>query len=342
MRGGRALRPPLPLPPGAPPREDTLSPAENTREEGYLQFRGLPGGTAFAFDAPGGEFGAAFRSTSHAGPSDAHPERPTVARAFFSAPRTSPGFPRQGPGDGPRRGSRILGGGVTAEESGLALSTGSVSLYRSDGTEVLSVLTDDQGRYLLQAPAPGAYRLRAERLGYHSREKGPFTLRATDTLTVDFQLPPAPLPMDSILVSVRRRAQPLRAGEQFVYGRLLDDDGGEPIPQGLVRLLTESGASAAATLSDDEGLFWLVSPSAGSYRLQAERLGYRSSTGPEIYLMLGDTIGVDFYLSMEAVLLNPRWSGPPPGPSANAMTSSGCPASWNAIRGSPRWGSGTS
>ncbi len=137
------------------------------------------------------------------------------------------------------------------------------------------------------------------------RSRGPFTLQATDTLTVDFQLSPAPLLMDSILVSVRRRAQPLRPGEQFIYGRLLDDESGEPIPQGLLRLLAESGASAATTLSDDDGLFWLVSPAAGIYRLEAERIGYRTSMGPELYLMLGDTIGLDFYLSMEAILLNP-------------------------------------
>jgi len=95
------------------------------------------------------------------------------------------------------------------------------------------------------------------------------------------------------------------AGEQLVYGRLLDDDSGEPISQGLIRLLRESGSTAVTTLSDNEGLFWLVSPSAGTYRLQAERIGYKTSTGPELHLMLGDVIALDFYLSVEAILLNP-------------------------------------
>jgi hypothetical protein len=179
-----------------------------------------------------------------------------------------------------------------------------VSLHGQDGEGLLTVLGDDEGRYSLRAPAPGVYRLRAERIGYHPQEKGPFTLQATDTLTVDFQLHPAPLLLDSILISVRRRAQPLREGEQLVYGRLLDNETGEAIPQGLVRLQRGS-ESAAAILSDDEGFFWLVSPSAGTYRLHAERIGYRASTGPELFLMPGDSIGVDFYLSVEAVLLNP-------------------------------------
>lgn len=228
------------------------------------------------------------------------PGTPLVALLFVLLP-SAPARSQEVPA-GP---SAVVRGVVTAEESGLPLATGAVSLYVEGGEEALTVLTDDQGRYALPVPSPGTYRVRAERIGYHPQEKGPFTLQATDTLTVDFQLSPAPLPMDSILVSVQRRSRTLGAGEQLIYGRLLDDGTGDPIPQGLIRLLRESGSAAATTLSDDEGLFWLVSPAAGSYRLQAERIGYQTSTGPEVYLMLGDTIGLDFYLSMEALLLNP-------------------------------------
>jgi hypothetical protein len=180
-----------------------------------------------------------------------------------------------------------------------------VTIHLPDGEQVAQAFTDDQGRYTLRAPGPGTYQARAERLGYHAQEKGPFTLRASDTLSLDFQLSPSPLLLDSILVSVRREGRPLRAGEQLIYGRLLDDDSREGISNGLLRLLQESGRSAATVLSDEEGLFWLVSPSPGSYRIQAERLGYQTATGPLLHLMPGDTIGVDFYLSMEAILLNP-------------------------------------
>jgi hypothetical protein len=72
-----------------------------------------------------------------------------------------------------------------------------------------------------------------------------------------------------------------------------------------VHLVSRSGSEAATTLSDDDGLFWLVSPSAGTYHLRAERIGYRSSEGPEFRLMLGDTLGVDLYLAVEAVVLAP-------------------------------------
>jgi hypothetical protein len=188
----------------------------------------------------------------------------------------------------PRSGPAIQGT-LTAQESGIPLGTGAVTLLGTTGDELQTVFTDDDGRYLMQLAAPGTYRLRAQRIGYHSQERGPFTLEGTDTLTVDFQLNP----------------QALRPGEQLIYGRLLDNEGGDPIPQGLVRLLRPSGSSAATTLSNDNGLFWLVSPSAGTYRLQAERIGYKTSTGPELDLMLGDTIYLDFFLSTEAILLDP-------------------------------------
>lgn len=196
-------------------------------------------------------------------------------------------------------------GTVTDEASGIPLATVAISLLSPEGQVIRTALTDGDGRYALQSTPAGRYRLRAQRVGYRQQERGPFTLQAADTLTVDFQLSPEPLLLDSILVSVRRQGRLLAPGEQLAYGRLLDNESGEPIPQGLIRLLTSYGMTATSTLSDDDGLFWLVSPAAGSYRLQAERIGYETSTGPELRLMLGDTIGVDFYLSVEAVVLEP-------------------------------------
>jgi hypothetical protein len=48
-----------------------------------------------------------------------------------------------------------------------------------------------------------------------------------------------------------------------------------------------------------------LSPGPGTYRLQAERIGYRTAESSELYLMLGDSIGVEFRLSTQAVLLEP-------------------------------------
>jgi len=201
-------------------------------------------------------------------------------------------------------GGPVIRGVVTEAGSGMPLATVLVSVLSGD--RVLSaVLTAEDGTYRINLAGPGTYSVRVERVGYQTQEQGPFTLPPTGTFPVDFHLAPSPLLLDSILVSVRRQGNRIGAGEQLVYGRLLDDENGEPIPQGTVELLSRTGSRAAMTLSDDNGLFWLVSPNAGTYRLRGERIGYRASEGPEFRLMLGDTLGVDFYLSVEAIVMAP-------------------------------------
>ncbi len=198
----------------------------------------------------------------------------------------------------------VVRGVVTEAGSNLPLSTVLVSVR--SGQEIAgAVLTDDSGSFLIRLARAGTYTVRAERVGYQTQEQGPYTLPPTGTFPVEFRLSPAPILLDSILVSVRRQGRTLGAGEQLVYGRLLDDENSQPIPQGTVHLVSRSGSEAATTLSNDDGLFWLVSPTAGTYRLRAERIGYRSSEGPEFRLMLGDTLGVDLYLAVEAVVLAP-------------------------------------
>jgi hypothetical protein len=193
---------------------------------------------------------------------------------------------------------------VTEAGSGVPISTALVIVL--SGQEVVSTtLTDDAGAYQISLVNPGTYTIRVERVGYQIQVKGPYTFPPEGVIPLDFQMAPAPLLLDSILVSVQRQGRRIGAGEQLVYGRLLDDESGEPVPQGTLQLLRTSGSVAAATLSDDDGLFWLVSPTAGTYRLRGERIGYGPSEGPEFRLMLGDTIGVDFYLSMEAIVLAP-------------------------------------
>jgi hypothetical protein len=129
-------------------------------------------------------------------------------------------------------------------------------------------------------------------------------LPAGGNLEIELRLTPTPLPLDTLLVSVRR-GPPLREGQQLIFGRLLDDDTWDGIEGATVHLLDGLGADAARVLTDGEGLFRLISPRPGTYTLRAERIGYRTSDSPELHLMLGDTIGLDFHLSTEAVLLAP-------------------------------------
>lgn len=199
----------------------------------------------------------------------------------------------------------MVRGHVIEAGSGEPIATATVTIVDGSGTAVAASVTDAGGGFLLAVLGSGTYRLKAERLGYTTAERGPLMLSVGDTVDVDVSMIVAPLLLDQILVSVRRAGRKLHAGEQLLYGRLVDDSTHAAISGGTLRLLTRAGQVAASTLSNDDGLFWLVSPKPGSYRLQGERIGYKTAESQELKLMLGDSIGVDFYLSMQAVLLDP-------------------------------------
>lgn len=210
----------------------------------------------------------------------------------------------------------VVRGRVLDAKTGEPVSSATVSLIANDSLALVTSWTDSVGRFGLPVLDSGTFTVRVERLGYDAKVSDPVRLNRHDTVEVEFRLIPAPILLDSVLVSVRHAGRRLRAGEQLVYGRLLDDDTHDPIPGGTLRLLTRSGDVAATARADAEGRFWLISPRAGTYRLQGARAGYRTAKSPTLYLMLGDSIGIDFYLSARLALPSPitvtatrrRWS----------------------------------
>lgn len=83
-----------------------------------------------------------------------------------------------------------------------------VRLVDEEGRDVGFALADSAGRYTVEAPEPGAYRLVAERLGYASSETP--LLRVDDpqrTYGVDLQARKVPLPIPGIEVSVARQRE---------------------------------------------------------------------------------------------------------------------------------------
>jgi len=148
-----------------------------------------------------------------------------------------------------------------------------------------------------------------ERVGYQAKESGSFSIPPGYVLSVQIQLSPAPLPLDSVWVTGRGR--PLKPTEQLILGRLLDYESGEPIAQGTVSLLKAYGGGAddvdlvEEVLSDDGGFFNLLSPLPGEYRLRGERIGYLTSESSNLLMMPGDSVVFDLYLSMGAIVLDP-------------------------------------
>lgn len=74
--------------------------------------------------------------------------------------------------------AQTVSGTVVNEAGGAPVRGALVSLLDAAGKRVGSVLTDEKGAFALRAPAPGEFRVRAERVGMSSASSGPLPLAA--------------------------------------------------------------------------------------------------------------------------------------------------------------------
>lgn len=74
--------------------------------------------------------------------------------------------------------AQTVSGTVVDEAGGAPVRGALVSLLDAAGARVGSTLTDAQGAFALRAPAPGEFRVRAERVGMSSASAGPLALAA--------------------------------------------------------------------------------------------------------------------------------------------------------------------
>ena len=79
-----------------------------------------------------------------------------------------------------------------------------VSLHSPDGTERAVTITDTLGLWVLRAPEPGRYTLRARRLGFQMVTSPEFTLDAGQTATYNFVVATKPATLREVRVMERR------------------------------------------------------------------------------------------------------------------------------------------
>ncbi|HEX2168201.1 MAG TPA: carboxypeptidase regulatory-like domain-containing protein [Longimicrobiales bacterium] len=139
-------------------------------------------------------------------------------------------------------------------------------------------------------------------------------------------------------------AFPAHAQAQVVTGQLVDASAGRPIATAFVQLIDAEGVRLSGALTDSAGRFTLQAPSAGEYRLVAERLGYEPVTSPALALGTS-TFHYVFELNPRALVL--------PSVEAHVEDSRGCRrrtdgasvvALWNAVRSAlnvTSWAGGT-
>lgn len=98
--------------------------------------------------------------------------------------------------------AQVVLGRLLESSTRAPIPIGTVALVDPDGNAVHEVLTDLDGSFRLEAPQPGAYYVRAQRIGYHPRVDGVLELGDGGRISIDFYLKVAPLPLDSITASV--------------------------------------------------------------------------------------------------------------------------------------------
>jgi hypothetical protein len=107
--------------------------------------------------------------------------------------------------------AQAVSGRVTDAAGGAPAAGVLVVLLDAAGVQKAGGYTDAQGRFSVAAPAPGRWRVRAERVGRATAFAGPFDLAAGETKEVTLQLQRMAVALDAIVVEGRRgqcRAHP--------------------------------------------------------------------------------------------------------------------------------------
>ena len=85
-------------------------------------------------------------------------------------------------------GSRGIHGRLLDDRTGQAVADARVTLHNERGLRVGRAITDAEGAFHLRVPAPDAYVLRAERVGYARAEGAPITVMPDDTVRVELRM----------------------------------------------------------------------------------------------------------------------------------------------------------
>jgi hypothetical protein len=198
-----------------------------------------------------------------------------------------------------------VSGAVIEELSRTPVYGVTIRLLADSGRVVATTTTGVLGGFRFDVSAAGVYRVRVDGIGYRRKESEPIHLETGNVRVVELELARLPFVLDSVMIRGEIVRAPVGATQQLIHGRLLDDDTGEPIPDGTIELRDAKKKSAGKVVTDGSGFFRLVTPSPGTYSLYGERPGYRPAEQNDLALQVGDTVVLEFRLSRRSALLAP-------------------------------------
>ncbi len=119
--------------------------------------------------------------------------------------------------------AQVVQGRLLDASDGTSLGTAMITLVDRDDREVGRVLTrSNSGLFQLNAPAPGEYRLRAERIGYATSHSDFFSLAVGDTLALDIRARVEAISLRGIEAVADRQCR-VRPGEGLAVSRVWEE-----------------------------------------------------------------------------------------------------------------------
>ncbi len=103
--------------------------------------------------------------------------------------------------------AQVVGGTIRERDNGTPLRAALVVLMDSAGKERGATLTDGAGAFVLRAPAPGRYRVRAEHIGHESTASALLDVGAGATVRVALQAEISPVLLQPIQVAGQTRCR---------------------------------------------------------------------------------------------------------------------------------------
>jgi hypothetical protein len=95
------------------------------------------------------------------------------------------------------------------------------------------------------------------------------------------------------------------AAAQTLLGRVVSEQGREPLAGAEVQLIDEAGAVHRQAVTDSAGDFRLRADAPGEYTLRAAMLGYATVEGAPLQLTLAGVLHVEVVMGAQAVVLDP-------------------------------------
>ena len=190
--------------------------------------------------------------------------------------------------------AQIVTGWVLEGETGTGIPGADVTLHDTAGAAVASSLTAEDGRFVLLAPEPGSYTLRATRLGYVDGRTAAIDVGESESVVTELLLSTDAVVLEPLRVVARdRNARQRLLREHYLRMRRLEDAHGRTMfPR--TELVRYDGWSYDSFMK-------IVAPRTG--RIGCAPVVYWDGWKwtPDAYMPIADIEGIEFHGGMGPV-----------------------------------------